>query len=99
MSLFYVSMQFMMPLSRQEEWFVPEFSEEEVSIATTEMSTDSGVHRELKKQQIRKGKEDKGKKEQDSNKKAEVMKSTAEKTLGQSQGSEALLKEDLAKPT
>ena len=30
-----------MPLSRQEEWFVPEFSEEEVSIATTEMSTDS----------------------------------------------------------
>ena len=30
-----------MPLSRQEEWFVPEFAEEEVSIATTEMSTDS----------------------------------------------------------
>lgn len=30
--------QFMMPLSRQEEFFVPEFSEEEVSIATTEFS-------------------------------------------------------------
>jgi len=32
-------MDFMMPLSRQEEFFVPEFSEEQVSIATTEMST------------------------------------------------------------
>lgn len=31
----------MMPLSKQEEFFVPEFSEEEVSIATTEMSTNS----------------------------------------------------------
>lgn len=31
----------MMPLSRQEEWFVPEFSDEQVSIATTERSTDS----------------------------------------------------------
>ncbi len=29
----------MMPLSRQEEFFVPEFSEEEVSIATTENSS------------------------------------------------------------
>ena len=28
-----------MPLSRQEEFFVPEFSEEQVSIATTEFST------------------------------------------------------------
>ncbi len=36
---------FMMPLSRQEEWFVPEFSEEEVSIATTEMSTASQKHK------------------------------------------------------
>ena len=31
----------MMPLSRQEEFFVPEFSEEEVSIATTELSSAS----------------------------------------------------------
>jgi len=28
-----------MPLSKQEEFFVPEFSEEQVSIATTEFST------------------------------------------------------------
>jgi len=33
------TMHFMMPLSRQEEFFVSEFSEEQVSIATTEMST------------------------------------------------------------
>ena len=31
-------MHFFMPLSRQEEFFVPEFSEEQVSIATTEVS-------------------------------------------------------------
>ncbi|XP_059086567.1 testis-expressed protein 264-like isoform X2 [Tigriopus californicus] len=38
---------FMMPLSRQEEFFVPEFSEEEVSIATTEASsaTQAGLSR------------------------------------------------------
>lgn len=30
--------KFVMPLSRQEEFFVPEFSEEQVSIATTEFS-------------------------------------------------------------
>ena len=29
----------MMPLSKQEEFFVPEFSEEQISIATTEFST------------------------------------------------------------
>lgn len=28
-----------MPLSRQDEFFVPEFSEEQVSIATTDMSS------------------------------------------------------------
>merc|ERR1712243_276000 len=33
------TMHFMMPLSRQEEFFVPEFCEEQISIATTEMST------------------------------------------------------------
>jgi hypothetical protein len=32
------SIEFMMPLSKQEEFFVPEFSEEQVSIATTEFS-------------------------------------------------------------
>ena len=31
--------QFVMPLSKQEEFFVPEFSEDQVSIATTEFST------------------------------------------------------------
>ena len=31
--------QFVMPLSKQEEFFVPEFCEEQVSIATTEFST------------------------------------------------------------
>ncbi len=40
-----------MPLSRQEEWFVPEFSEEEVSIATTEMSTDSRFPQQQQQQQ------------------------------------------------
>ncbi len=28
--------RFMMPLSRQEEWFVPEFADEDVSVATSE---------------------------------------------------------------
>ena len=32
-----------MPLSRQEEFYVPEFNEEEVSIATTEFSTHSSL--------------------------------------------------------
>ena len=31
--------RFFMPLSKQDEWLVPEFKEDEVSIATTEMST------------------------------------------------------------
>ena len=30
--------KFMMPLSKQEDFFVPEFCEEQVSIATTEFS-------------------------------------------------------------
>jgi len=33
------SIEFIMPLSKQEEFFVPEFCEEQVSIATTEFST------------------------------------------------------------
>ena len=33
------SIEFVMPLSKQEEFFVPEFCEEQVSIATTEFST------------------------------------------------------------
>ena len=32
------SIEFIMPLSKQEEYFVPEFCEEQVSIATTEFS-------------------------------------------------------------
>lgn len=49
---------FMMPLSRQEEFFVPEFSEEEVSIATTEASSasqpqvKSGVSRSSRTQTV-----------------------------------------------
>jgi len=41
------TMHFMMPLSRQEEFFVTEFSEEQVSIATTEMSTTVPDHSNL----------------------------------------------------
>ena len=37
----------MMPLSRQEEFYVPEFSEDEESIATTEYSTHSMATRLL----------------------------------------------------
>lgn len=41
------TMHFMMPLSRQEEFFVSEFCEEQVSIATTEMSTTVPDHSNL----------------------------------------------------
>jgi len=41
------TMHFMMPLSRQEEFFVPEFCEEQISIATTEMSTAGVDHSAL----------------------------------------------------
>jgi len=37
--------QYLMPLSRQEEWYVSEFNEEEVSVATTVASTTDGKRR------------------------------------------------------